>query len=205
MLRRFGFSVILTNKGIKVEYKKIQKLLAAIDLSSNNFEGDVPELIGSLVGLRFLNLSNNNLMGLIPSSLGNLRNLESLDLSRNKLSGEIPRTLGALNFLSYFDVSNNQLSGPIPKGGQFDTFPDSSFANNLGLTRQKPENPEISAPIPSASSGSSSSVELDWKFVVSGYASGLVIGIVIEQMVVRRRPDWILRLWKRRSLAGRRT
>ncbi|KAL5566031.1 hypothetical protein UlMin_029195 [Ulmus minor] len=58
MLRRFGFSVILTNKGIKVEYKKIQKLLAAIDLSSNNFEGDVPELIGSLVGLRFLNLSN---------------------------------------------------------------------------------------------------------------------------------------------------
>ncbi|KAL5566016.1 hypothetical protein UlMin_029180 [Ulmus minor] len=202
---RWWPGVILTNKGIELVYRKIQELLVAIDLSNNNFEGEVPELIGSLVGLRLLNLSNNNLMGLIPSSLGNLRNLESLDLSRNKLSGEIPQTLGALNFLSYFDVSNNQLSGPIPKGGQFDRFPDSSFANNLGLTRRKPENPEISAPTPSASSGSSSSVELDWKFVVSGYASGLVVGIVIEQMVVRRRPDWILRRWKRRSSTGRTT
>jgi hypothetical protein len=56
-----------------------------------------------------------------------------LDLSSNRLTGEIPRALESLHFLSYFNVSNNDLDGPVPAGGQFCTFPSSSFAGNPGM------------------------------------------------------------------------
>ena len=40
-----------------------------------------------------------------------------------------------LSFVSTFDVSYNHLCGEIPKGGQFDTFPNTSFKENNGLCR----------------------------------------------------------------------
>ncbi|KAK9161987.1 hypothetical protein Syun_002889 [Stephania yunnanensis] len=68
-------------------------ILNAEDFSSNNFEGEIPELIGDFKSLVVLNLSYNGLEGKIPSSLGNLRDLQLLDLSNNNLSGEIPPQL----------------------------------------------------------------------------------------------------------------
>ncbi|KAH9743530.1 LRRNT 2 domain-containing protein [Citrus sinensis] len=48
----------------------------------NNFKGfKVPEFIGSLKELRYLNLSGSFFSGTIPQSLGNLSNLLSLDLN----------------------------------------------------------------------------------------------------------------------------
>ncbi|XP_059654528.1 receptor-like protein 6 [Cornus florida] len=84
------YALTLTNKGVQIVYLYILNIFAAIDLSSNQFEGEIPESIGILKCLHMLNLSNNSLIGQIPSSLRNLTEIESLDLSQNKLSGEIP-------------------------------------------------------------------------------------------------------------------
>ncbi|CAL4980640.1 unnamed protein product [Urochloa decumbens] len=58
--------------------------LEHIDLSLNNLSepaGNVPEFLGLLKNLRYLNLSNMALSGRIPPQLGNLSNLHYLDLS----------------------------------------------------------------------------------------------------------------------------
>ncbi|KDO51965.1 hypothetical protein CISIN_1g038633mg, partial [Citrus sinensis] len=58
------------------------KDLKYLDLSMNNFKGfKVPEFIGSLKELRYLNLSGSFFSGTIPQSLGNLTNLLYLDLN----------------------------------------------------------------------------------------------------------------------------
>ncbi|KAL7263925.1 hypothetical protein ACSBR1_001975 [Camellia fascicularis] len=62
-----------------------------------------------------------------------MTSIETLELSHNDLSGAIPHSLLNLNFLSEFNVAYNQLYGTIPIGGQFETFPNSSFEGNLGL------------------------------------------------------------------------
>ncbi|KAH9667063.1 Receptor-like protein 15 [Citrus sinensis] len=107
--------------------------MAGLDLSSNEFSGEIPWEIGHLQHIRALNLSNNLLSGAIPESFSNLKMIESLDLSRNKLSGRIPPQLTELNFLSNFNVSYNNLSGPIPDKEQFATFDDSSYIGNSAL------------------------------------------------------------------------
>ncbi|XP_030941563.1 receptor-like protein 50 [Quercus lobata] len=57
------------------------------DLSLNDFHQDsIPEFIGSLQYIEYLNLSNANFRGTIPTNLGNLSHLEVLDLSGNCFS-----------------------------------------------------------------------------------------------------------------------
>ena len=89
----YAYSTVITVKGVNIRYGKIQEVLVVIDFSNNKFQGEIPDCIGSLQGLRVLNLSNNILTGQIPSSVSNITQLESLDLSQNKLSGEIPQQL----------------------------------------------------------------------------------------------------------------
>ncbi|KAI3902781.1 hypothetical protein MKW92_052145 [Papaver armeniacum] len=126
-------TVTVTVKGIVTELVKILTIFTIIDLSNNNFEGEIPVSIGNLTSLYGLNFSSNALTGTIPSTFGNLKHLESLDLSRNKMTGEIPFQLAGLSSLSVLNVSFNKLTGKIPSGGQFQTFQSSSFQGNVGL------------------------------------------------------------------------
>ncbi|XP_048324201.2 receptor-like protein 9DC3 [Ziziphus jujuba] len=122
-----------TMKGSDIEMVKMFTPFAAIDLSYNKFEGEIPKVIGELKSLSSLSLSHNSFTGQIPASTGQLTGLEWLDLSYNHLSGEIPIELENLTFLSYLDLSWNNLTGPIPKRRQFGTFGNESYEGNMGL------------------------------------------------------------------------
>ncbi|XVF78878.1 hypothetical protein PTKIN_Ptkin14bG0172800 [Pterospermum kingtungense] len=131
--RYYQDSVVVTMKGVDIKLERILTIFTTIDMSSNKFEGEIPEIVGNLLSLQVLNFSHNKLAGHIPSSFGNLKALESLDLSSNKLVGEIPMQLVGLTFLEVLNLSENQLVGHIPQGNQFNTFLNDSYGGNLGL------------------------------------------------------------------------
>ncbi|KAH9792000.1 LRRNT 2 domain-containing protein [Citrus sinensis] len=89
------------------------KDLEYLDLSMNNFTGfQVPEFIGSLKELRYLNLSGSFFSGTIPQTLGNLSNLLYLDLNNfldqsNQIDLE---WLSGLSSLVYFNLGGADLS-----------------------------------------------------------------------------------------------
>jgi len=88
--------------------------LDTLDLSYNEFSGPVPPTIGDLEHLLQLNLSKNHLIGSVPSEFGNLRSVQVIDISSNNLSGYLPEELGQLQNLDSLILSNNNLVGEIP-------------------------------------------------------------------------------------------
>ncbi|KAG0491782.1 hypothetical protein HPP92_005180 [Vanilla planifolia] len=115
---------------------KIKRIssLEALNLSSNYFNGTVPDLqsmaflqdldlSGNFLGPQFpslgkniatLALKNNTFGGDIPSNLASLHALQKLDLSSNQLSGPIPSFLFSQPFVRYLDLSGNSLKGALP-------------------------------------------------------------------------------------------
>ncbi|GJW97044.1 leucine-rich repeat protein [Tanacetum coccineum] len=93
------------------------KQLEHLDLSCNDFgQIQVPEFIGSLRNLRYLNLSSSNFSGIIPPQLGNISELHTLCLgSFQDWRGESTRVmnmewLSNLRVLRHLDMSYVDLS-----------------------------------------------------------------------------------------------
>ncbi|CAN4091953.1 unnamed protein product [Withania somnifera] len=88
--------------------------LLAFSADSCKIKGRIPNEVGNLSSLIFLNLPRNNLVGSIPSSIGILRNLQRFNLHDNKLTGFIRDNICKLQHLGEIYLGQNQLSGSLP-------------------------------------------------------------------------------------------
>ena len=101
--------------GVEVKNGHVVKL----GLRSNRLTGKLPQEIGDLSELLWLNLNGgrlnswvpigNHLSGWITTRIGRLEKLEFLDLSSNDFSGPIPATIVNLSRLQHLDLSRNGL------------------------------------------------------------------------------------------------
>uniref|UniRef100_A0A453NDH4 Uncharacterized protein n=1 Tax=Aegilops tauschii subsp. strangulata TaxID=200361 RepID=A0A453NDH4_AEGTS len=108
-----------------------------LELSFNEFSGNIPPGLGNCSMLKLLSAGYNNLSGTLPDdvfkvtslehlSLPNnwlegalngiikLKNLVSLDLGGNELSGNIPESIGELKSLEELHLEQNHMSGELP-------------------------------------------------------------------------------------------
>lgn len=181
-------------KGEEVEYSTILGLVKILDLSSNNFSGEIPNELMALLGLLSLNMSGNNLTGRIPEKIGEMTFLESLDLSLNRLSGEIPWSMSSLNFLSRFNLSYNSLNGRIPSSTQLQSLDESSFIGNRLCGAPLRFSCDKQAILPRAGNGDKGggdgSHEVDWGFVIS-----ILLGFAVGFWAVVT-PLFVSRFWR---------
>ncbi|GLJ09612.1 hypothetical protein SUGI_0112730 [Cryptomeria japonica] len=94
--------------------------LQTLYLGHNYLAEDLSPSIGKLsTRLSILSLGYNLIGGSIPQEIGNLTNLTYIDFTSNALTGPIPSTLERLKILKrVMDLSyNNKLFGEIPKRG----------------------------------------------------------------------------------------
>ncbi|XP_021819495.1 receptor-like protein 12 [Prunus avium] len=106
----FGYS--FQGKMISPKLIELQHL-QYLDLTLIDFNGiQIPDFIGSLTNLRYLNLSFCQMVGQIPSSFRNLTQLQHLDLAYNwRLQAENLNWLPALSSLTYLDLSLINFNG----------------------------------------------------------------------------------------------
>ncbi|XP_074332710.1 uncharacterized protein LOC141670661 [Apium graveolens] len=191
----YSDSTTLVIKGLEIELIRILTVFTTIDVSKNNFEGEIAEYIGNLASLRFLNLSHNHLTGHIPASIAKLTVLESLDLSSNQLKGEIPHQLTDLYSLAILNLSFNQLKGEIPQGFQFNTFENDSYVGNLGLCgkplSQKCGHDNVTQEEDEEEDDDYFFGGFTWEAVVIGYVCGVVPAFIAGYlMLLARKPKW---------------
>ncbi|XP_074282113.1 receptor-like protein EIX1 isoform X2 [Silene latifolia] len=109
--------VSMVSPGVSLALLELKRL-NHLDLSGNNFsDSQIPEFIGSLRHLRYLNLSSAGFSGPLPPQLGNLTNLVHLDLyvyyvcsTARGLYAEGFIWASGLLKLQFLDMSNYNLS-----------------------------------------------------------------------------------------------
>ncbi|CAA7391153.1 unnamed protein product [Spirodela intermedia] len=89
--------------------------LVELDISSNNFSGNLPDVFGGLKKLRYFVASTNWFEGQLPPSLSNLSTIQVLNLRKNLFSGEINLGFKAMPRLSFLDLGSNLFRGGIPQ------------------------------------------------------------------------------------------
>ncbi|KAL7250911.1 hypothetical protein ACSBR1_012847 [Camellia fascicularis] len=94
-------------------FQTLQSLLTSF-LSNNNLNRQLPDSIGNMSQLAFLNLSGNQLTGPIPLYTIGLSRLTYLDLKNNSLNGTIPSWSFTLPSLVSKELRDNKLQGQIP-------------------------------------------------------------------------------------------
>ena len=143
----------------------IDGYVTEVSLADNNLRGNLPDAIGDLSHLRWLQLGWNYLTGEIPESIGkltdlwyiefrecrqlsgelpesmrNLKNLEFLLLGNSGLGGELPEWIGELELLEQLELSASHFSGSIPDSYRnLKNVWDFNLQANFGISGPIPE------------------------------------------------------------------
>ena len=110
-----------------------------LSLAYQDITDTIPNALGNLTNLVYLNLSNNNIYGAIPQTIGELINLEYLDLSNNSQSyymyvddgiDFIPSQIGTLQNLKYLNLSNCSIQNIPPQISNLVSLEFLNLSNN---------------------------------------------------------------------------
>lgn len=141
----------LSSNGLTGELPLVTGGCVVLDLSKNNFEGNLTKLV-KWGNLEFLDLSQNRLTGSFPEVTAQFLRLNHLNVSHNSLDSSIPKVITRFPRLSVLDLGFNQFDGPFPNGlismptiqqlhlqsnklsGSIDLF-SSSFVSNVSNIR----------------------------------------------------------------------
>ncbi|KAI9098472.1 hypothetical protein K1719_025097 [Acacia pycnantha] len=84
-----------------------------LELSNNQFFGQLPNCWSNFQLLSFVDLSDNNFFGELPASIGTLQVLQALILRNNEFSGDLFVTLKNCSILTLLDAGENKISKHI--------------------------------------------------------------------------------------------
>ncbi|CAJ1952950.1 unnamed protein product [Sphenostylis stenocarpa] len=101
--------------------------LEVLDLSNNQLNGNIPEVVWLPANLEVLSISSNSLEGGVPKSFGNACALRSLEMSNNRFSGEFRTIIHHLSgcarySLEVLNLGMNQIKGTLPNLSTFTTL-----------------------------------------------------------------------------------
>ena len=105
------------NQSIPSSISSLQAL-QYLDLSMNEYTGDIPSQIADLTSLTYMFLAENSFFpGPIPSWLERMSSLTELSLKTTQRTGTIPADLFGTQLadLVLLDLDNNRLTGSIPE------------------------------------------------------------------------------------------
>ena len=95
--------------------------LKRLQLSRNSLEGTLngPDLLGPLVKLEIIGLGGNKLSGPLPEQLGYMPNMIYINIPYNDFTGSIPSTWGGgvtgeASKLKHVSLAMNELTGTVP-------------------------------------------------------------------------------------------
>lgn len=121
----------LSSNGLTGELPLLSGSCAVMDLSNNQFEGNLTRIV-KWGNIEYLDLSRNRLLGAIPEVTPQFLRLNYLNLSHNSLSSDIPKVLTQYPKLRVVDISSNQLDGPLlPDLLTLSTLQELYLGNNL--------------------------------------------------------------------------
>lgn len=138
-----GLNLSMKNLGGTLSGKQFSVFTDLVDLniSYNDFSGQLPVEIFNLTNLRSLDISRNNFSGHFAGGVSVLRNLLILDAFSNSFSGSLPVEVSQLEYLKVLNLAGSYFSGPIPS--QYGSFKSLEFIHLAGnfLTGKVP--PEL--------------------------------------------------------------
>ncbi|KAL7193452.1 hypothetical protein ACSBR2_025128 [Camellia fascicularis] len=87
---------------------------SVLDLRENNFSGTIPNTFVKGNSFEIINLNGNGFEGTVPKSLANCKMLRVVDLGCNKFSDKFPFWLEKLRWLQVLILRSNKFHGPMP-------------------------------------------------------------------------------------------